>query len=261
MKRIKFLLFFVSQGVLANEVTAEKKSKLEDLRNKNELYQLTHKKYIPETIREDLIQCEVQKYFRIIKEINLEHNKIDIKSFIDLIFYGIRNAHIYAYDNDNTSKHLTILDIYNNIIMPQNPELTTKHKQKYFDLVDICLLDIVANYVKSTRYPQPVWDNLYIELKIPGEMFDLGIPKTVCVFKYSELITFLRHQGFTITINNSKFFLSDAIEKNMLSFNYQFIDDIDVNTTHNLKETDTKQNNKIGKEIIMNKMDTVYQPL
>ena len=262
MKKIKLLLLFlIGQYVISTEKEEQKKPTLEDLRQKNKIYQLIHNKYIPASNREDLIQCEVQKYFRIIKEINLEQNKLDLQSLIELIFDGVRNAHIYAYDNEKMNKHLAIYDIYHNIIMPQNPELKHKNKKKYFDLVDINHLDIVANYVKSTRYPQPVWDNLFIKLKIPRALLDVDIPKTVCVFKYNELISFLRNKAFSIKINNVNFLLSDAIEKNMLAFSYQFIDNIDVNEQYKIKDTDTTQNNKIGNELLLKKMETVYQPL
>ena len=261
MKRIKFLLFLVVQSVLAKEKEEPKKSTLEELREKNEIYQLMHKKYFPDSSREDLIQCEIQKYFRTIKEINLEQNKIDIKSFIELIFDGIRNAHIQAYNNEQMGKPLAIYEVYDNIIMPQNPEMKVKQKKRYFDLADINRIEIITNYVKTTRYPKPVWDNLFIKLKIPGEMFDLGIPKTVCVFKYKELIDFLRYKSFSVKINNVDFLISDAIDKNLLVFSYQFIDDIDINEKYNLKESDITQNNKIGEELLMKKMETVYQPL
>lgn len=262
MKKIKLLLLFLigQYVVISTEPEEQKKPTLEDLRQKNKLYQLIHNKYIPTSNREDLIQCEVQKYFRIIKEINLEKNKIDIRSLIELIFEGIRNTQIHVYDNEAANKHLAIYEVYDNIIMPKNPELK-KTKKKYFDLVDISLLEVVSNYVKSTRYPQPVWDNMYIKLKIPGEMFDVGIAKTVCVFKYDELITFLRNHSFSIKINNVSFLISDAIEKDMLAFYYQFIDDIDINSKYKLKDTDTTQNNKIGNELLLKKMETVYQPL
>ena len=215
-------------------ITNKKIDKLKMLREKNSLYKEMHEKYITNTKKKFLKKCEILYVVNVVKEINFseKYNETVIGELSLLI-------------------KISIFDIKEKMLIPYNPELgINKKKESFFDFNDVCLIEITSNYVKSTNYPNVICDNLIFTIKIPANNFIEGIERTVCCFKYSDVMDFLIKKEYKINVNGSEMLFVDAVEKHMFHFSYLFINGIDINEKYKIKENDFYQNNQIGSFLI-----------
>jgi hypothetical protein len=234
-------------------------NKIKEIRGKSFLYEKINDKYIKNTLRNDLIKNEIEYYVKTIKEIDLleKNNKKIINDvheyFIEIIFKGIENNEIDAFEDENLKNKISIYEIKNKMLRPINPEMSHKKKNIYFRFEDISLIEIISNYVKTIRYPKPIFDNLVFKIKIPAEkIYDMNIERTICCFRYKDITDFLKNKNYKIVVNNISMFFGDALEKNIFKYIYLFIDDIDINEKYKINKNDFYGNNKIAFFILQN---------
>lgn len=227
---------------------------LQMLREKNNLYKEMHEKYNKNSKKDFLKKCDIRNIVNVIKEINFseKNNKKLISNLgllIKILFKGIEDNDLNAYEDNDLTQKVSIFDIKNKMLIPYNPELgTNKKKESFFDLDDVCLIEIISNYVKSNNYPSVICDNLIFKIKIPANNFPEGIEKTVCCFEYSEVMNFLIKKKYKI--KDMEMFFVDALEKNRFKYSYLFINGIDINEKYKIKENDFSRNNQIGSLLI-----------
>lgn len=223
---------------------------LKMLREKNNLYKEMHKKYNKNSKKDFLKKCDIRSIVKVIREINFskKHNKKLIRNLgllIKILFKGIEENELNAYEDNELTQKLSIFDIKNKMLIPYNPELgINQKKESFFDLDDVCLIEIISNYVKSSNYPSVICDDLIFKIKIPANNFPEGIEKTICCFEYSEVMNFLIKKKYKI--KDREMFFVDALEKNMFKYSYLFINGIDINEKYKIKKNDFSQNNQIG---------------
>lgn len=239
---------------MKKENLKEKINTLKILREKNNLYKEMHEKYNKNSKKDFLKKCDIHNIVNVIKEINFseKHNKKLISNLgvlIKILFKGIEDNDLNAYEDNELTQKLSIFDIKNKMLIPYNPELgTIQKKESFFELDDVCLIEIISNYVKSNNYPNVICDNLIFKIKIPAHNFPEGIEKTVCCFEYAEAMNFLIKKKYKI--KDMEMFFVDALEKNRFKYSYLFINGIDINEKYKIKENDFSRNNQIGSLLI-----------
>lgn len=241
---------------MKNENSNKKINTLKMLREKNKLYKEMHERYNRNSKKNFLKKCDIHSFVKVVKEINFseKYNKTligNLSLLIKILFKGIEDNEINAFEDNALTKKISIFDIKDKMLIPYNPELgINKKKESFFELDEVCLIEIISNYVKSTNSPNVICDNLIFKIKIPANNFAEGIERTVCCFEYSEVMSFLIKKEYKINVNGTEMLFVDVFEKNMFNFSYLFINGVDINEKYKIKENDFSRNNQIGSLLI-----------